>query len=510
MNNIIRLLSTTDLHGNIYPYSYADRKPRNYGLARLRTMIKQLRDENTVLLDNGDTLGGSALTFHHYMELSHQENPMSICMREMKYDYINIGNHGFNYGYDVMKQFLDDTQATCLTANVLYQGKPIGKEYDIREIAGKKVAFFGVTTHLVPIWEKTENIEGVTFPDAFETAERIVKKIRENEHPDYIVCLYHGGFEKDPVTGIEGEKPTGENQGYRMVKEIDGINVMICGHQHRVYCGTLDGVAYTEGDYCGTYLSCIEINTETNEITPKLLPVEREADPVIMTLAENEEQRTQKWLDSPLGTTDMDLVVHDEFDCRYHKSQLATLINMIQLEKTGADISGTPIFFRAPGIDREITMRDVISTYMFPNTLVVKKIDGRVLKEYLEKSAEFWSVKDGKVIINPLMDFPNIQYHNYDMLDGVEYTIDVNQPVGSRIISLTRNGVPVKDEDTFTLAVNNYRASGGGDFDMIANAETVTEIPDSNVDTIARYIMEHKNISFEPSDNIRIIPENND
>ena len=183
---------------------------------------------------------------------------------------------------------------------------------------------------------------------------------------------------------------------------------------------------------------------------------------------------------------------------------------MIQLEKTGADISGTPIFYRAPGIDSEITMRGVISTYMFPNTLVIKKIDGRILKQYLEKSAEFWSVKNGKVIINPLMDYPNIQYHNYDMLDGVEYTIDVNQPAGSRIVSLTRNGVPVRDDDTFTLAVNNYRASGGGDFDMISNAETVTEIPDSNVDTIARYILKHKNISFEPSDNIRIIPENNE
>ena len=508
MSKIIRLLSTTDLHGMIFPHSYADRKPRKQGLACMRTIIKQLRDENTVLLDNGDILEGSPLTFHHYLKCSDRENPMTACIRELKYDYINIGNHDFNYGYDVLKQYIDGTNAICLSGNVLYHGKVVGKEYDVKEIAGKRIAFFGVITHFVPEWEKPENIEGLEFPDAFETAKAIVRKIRENEHPDYIVCLYHGGFERDPETGIAAERISGENQAYRMIKEIEGINVMICGHQHRVYCGTLDGVAYTEADFRRSVLSCIEINTDTGEITPKLIRATREADPEIMALAEYEEQLTQKWLDTPLGHTDMDLVVHNEFDCRYHKSQLATLINLIQLDKTGADISGTPIFFGAPGIDEEITMRDVTGTYMFPNTLVIKKIDGKVLKQYLEKIAEFWSLKDGRVIINPLMDFPNIQYHNYDMLDGVEYTIDVTKPAGSRIVSLTRKGEPMKDEDVFTLAVNNYRASGGGDFDMIANAETVREIPDSNVDTIARYILKHGDISFEASNNIRIIPEN--
>ena len=144
-----------------------------------------------------------------------------------------------------------------------------------------------------------------------------------------------------------------------------------------------------------------------------------------------EEDRTQKWLDTPLGHTSMDMRITDDFECRYHKSQLATFINRVQLELTGADLSGSAIFFKAPGFAGGITMRDLISTYMFPNTLSVKKISGRVLREYLEKCLDFWSMEDGKVIINPLYDFPNIQYHNYDMIDGVEYEADIRKPSGS-------------------------------------------------------------------------------
>lgn len=506
MNKIIRILSTSDLHGMVYPYNYADMTSCNHGLARLRTMIRELRDENTVVLDNGDTLEGSPLTFYHYLNNPDEQNKIAECMRKTGYDYVNVGNHDFNYGYGKLREFIEGTGAVCLTSNVLYKGKPMGMPYDIKEIAGKKIAFFGITTHLVPNWEKPENITDMEFIDAFELARETVRTIREKENPDYIVCLYHGGLERDPVTGILGEKDCGENQGYRMIKEIEGLNVLICGHQHRIYCGTLDKVAFTEPGYTGAYLSCIEINTETGEITPQLLPADHEPAADIMRITDAEEQETQKWLDTALGHTEMDLKVHSEFDCRFNKSQLATFINRVQIDLTGADISGTRIFFTAPGFAGDITMRDLISTYMFPNTLVVKKADGRTIREYLEKCAEFWSIENGKVIINPLFDFPNVQYHNYDMLDGVEYVMDIRKPVGQRIISLTRNGKEVKEDDVFTLVINNYRASGGGNFDMIAAAETLREILTSSVDVIAEYIMKHKNIDFEPVNNITILP----
>ena len=291
-----------------------------------------------------------------------------------------------------------------------------------------------------------------------------------------------------------------------MIEQIEGLTAVICGHQHRNYCGVLNGVAYTEAGIEGEALSCIDINTENGVVIPRLLQVTSEPDEKILAMVRQEEDRTQQWLDTPLGHTPMNMKITSEFADRYHKNQLATFINRVQMELTGADLSGSAIFFKAPGFAGGITMRDLISTYMFPNTLVVKKINGRILREYLEKCLDFWSMQDDRVIINPLYDEPNIQYHNYDMIDGVEYTADIRRPSGSRLVSLTRNGREVRDEDEMTLAINNYRASGGGNFDMIANAPTIRDIPDSVVDILAEYIIKHGEIDFEPVDNIRIIP----
>lgn len=510
MKNRIRILSTSDLHGYIYPYSYADGSSKNHGLARLKTMIDELRDENTILIDNGDTIEGSPLTFYHYLHHKDEVCPISEAIKFLDYDYVNVGNHDFNYGLDVLKTHLEATNATCITNNVYYtsntngEKESLGVTYTVHEIAGKTLAIFGITTHFVPRWEKPENIEGMEFVEAFEAAKETLEIIKANEKPDYIICVYHGGFERDPETGEAAEEATGENQAYRMIEELDGIDIMIAGHQHRTYCGTINNTAYTEPAFEGQYLSCIDIDLDTNTITPSLLPATAEADEGMLALAKVEEEECQQWLDKTLGTTNVNLKVDDEFDARINKSQVITFLNLVQLDATQADISASALFLRATGFDKEITMRNLVSTYLFPNTLVVKKITGKVLREYLEKDMEFWAIEDGKIRVSPLYDFPNPQHHNYDMLDGIEYEAKISNPIGERITSLTRNGFPIKDDDEFNLVINNYRASGGGNFFMLKDSPTVKEIQTTMVDILANYIIKNKVIDFTPINNIKI------
>ena len=505
MSNTIRILSTSDLHGHIYPYSYATGEILNSGLARIKTMIDKLRDENTIVIDNGDTIEGSPLTFYHYLFHQDDDNPITKGMKLVDYDYVNVGNHDFNYGLATLEKHLKATNAICITNNVVYEdGTTLGSNYVIHEVLGKKLAIFAITTHFAPRWEKPENITGLSFIDAFTSAKDTVKTIKENEDVDYIICVYHGGFEKDPETGKALEEITGENQAYQMIEEIEGIDVMIAGHQHRAYCGTLNKTAYTEPAMDGKYLSCIDIDIDNNTITPSLLEVTDEADEAVLAITKDEEEACQEWLDKTLGTTNVDLYVDDENHARLYKSQLITFLNLVQLEETGADISASALFLRATGFKKEITMRDLVSTYQFPNTLVVKEVSGKVLREYLEKDMEFWTVIDDEIKVNPLYDFPNPQHHNYDMLDGIEYTAKISNPVGERIISLTRSGEPIKDDDTFKLVINNYRASGGGNFFMIRDAPTITEYQSTMVDVLANYIMKHKVIDFEAINNITI------
>ena len=501
----IRILMSSDVHGYIYPYSYATNKPERQGFGALAHTIKRLRNENTIVIDNGDVLEGSPFAYYHFEKEADKPNPITQIMNKIHYDFFNLGNHDFNHGQKTLMEHINNLDSICLSANLIYKGKPLSKPYHLINIAGKTIALFGVVTHFIPNWEKPENITDFEFIDALTCAKDICAKIKEDGKADYVVGVYHGGFEKDPHTITDVGGGVGENQGYEMCKQIDNLDVLLTGHQHRSLNGVLYNTAYIQNYHHATELSFVEIDTETGEIETKILKVDEEADEDVLKITQEEEDRCQKWLDTSLGTTNIDLVIKDENYARLHKSQVVTFLNNVNFAVTGADISGSALFLFAKGFEKNITMRDLVATYVFPNTLVVKKINGKILREYLEKTAEFWAVKDDQIIIEPSRDFPTPQHHNYDMLDGVEYEIKVSNPIGHRITRLTRNGVPVKDDDEFTLCINNYRASGGGDYGMIRDAETLQDIQINVVELIGEYIQKEEVIDFEPVNNINVV-----
>ena len=508
MNNSthrIRLLATSDIHGYIYPYNYGDGKEENHGLARVFTRIQKLRDENTLLIDNGDVLEGSPLMFYHLHFNQDEVNPMAKCLKYMNYDYMNIGNHDFNYGIEILKKHIEDSEVPCLTYNMVIDGKRIGPQYVIREMCGKKIALFGLCTQYIPHWEAPSNIEGAVFIDAYECAKETVELIKEKENPDYIICVYHGGFERNLETG-QLISETNENEGYRMMEEIEGIDVLISGHSHRSYCGKKFNTVYTQTLSEGKELACIDIDVETGEITAEVLSIDDEPDEGLMQVTQAEEDTCQEWLDQVLGTTKIDLHLTNEFDDCFNKSQVITFFNQITLDYTGADLAANSVFTNGGGFDETITMRDIVRTYVFANTLVVKELTGKVLKEYLERIAEFWTIRDGEITPSDLFRYPRTLYFDYDMLDGIDYTIKVSNPVGSRIIELLYQGKPISDDQVFSIVINNYRAAGGEFFPMIKNAPTLKEISTSMVEIIAEYILNHKVINFEPVHNIKIIP----
>ncbi len=502
----IRLLVTSDMHGYVYPYSYADGHDENIGFAKVKSVFDSLKDENTLLLDNGDVLEGSSLSFFHYHLHKEEVSPMTRVMKKIGYDYINVGNHDFNYGEKALEVHLKGIGAQCITANWLYEGKQYGKEYVIHEFGDTRIALFGLVTDYLTHWEAENNISHSSFEDVIETAERIVQKIQDKEHPDYIICMYHGGMEKDPITGLPTEELTGENVAYQLLEKVKGIDVLLGGHQHRTLSGKLFDTTFVQTRDKGCEIGCVDIYPAEDRIEVSVIPCDLPADSSIMECVQKDEDDCQKWLDLPLGESKVDLTIKDEEDARFHKAQLITFLNYVAMDASGSDLSANALFLHATGFPQEITMRNLVSTYVYPNTLFVKKISGKVLREYLEKDAEFFTMKeDGTIGVSKKYLEPKPQQYNYDMIDGIEYTISVSKPIGKRIVSLLYNGIPVKDEDTFTIAVNNYRASGGGNYDMIKDAETIKEIPEGMIEMVAKYIMKKKVIDFEPINNIHVV-----
>jgi 2',3'-cyclic-nucleotide 2'-phosphodiesterase/3'-nucleotidase len=175
------------------------------------------------------------------------------------------------------------------------------------------------------------------------------------------------------------------------------------------------------------------------------------------------------------------------------------------MEVTHADISATALFNQVLGLGPNISYRDLVNNYVYPNSLIVKEMDGKTLKAYLEQCADYFIVKDGNLAVNPLFDEPKPQHFNYDMLDGIDYTLKISNPLGHRVTQLTFRGKNIIDTDCFTVAMNNYRASGGGNFHMIPACQTVLDIQRDMTEILAEYIQDKKIVTIEHHDNIKVI-----
>ena len=147
----ITILGTSDMHGNIWGFSYEDSKETdNNGMARLYTYIQQVRAENpnTILIDAGDDIQGTIMTDDIYNKIPEEPHPVVAAMNYMGYDAMTLGNHEFNWGIDTMQKILSQAQFPVLAANVkdASGGFVTGAGWTIVEKDGVKVAVIGVVT----------------------------------------------------------------------------------------------------------------------------------------------------------------------------------------------------------------------------------------------------------------------------------------------------------------------------------------------------------------------------
>jgi 2',3'-cyclic-nucleotide 2'-phosphodiesterase/3'-nucleotidase len=472
-------------------------------LARYSTALKEARKNGDVLaLDNGDILQGSPLLtyFHKTLRKPHL---LSEVMNLIGIDVFNLGNHDFNYGSAILNQFLSDLKAPCLTSNILQHGKPFGVSHLI-DWEGHKIALIGSCTDYIPHWEQPANIAGMTFLDPITIITQEVNRLRAQA--DVVIVLYHGGLERDPLTGQPTEPLTGENMGYALA-QIPGIDLLITGHQHRSIITTIHKTLITQCAYNAKEFAKVELSFDPElTLSAQLITMkDYPEDQAVLDLIKPYQDQTEVWLDQPITTLyDYDFRIRDPFEARLHKHPLVSLINMIQLERSGAQLSGTSLFNDPIGFNPNVTTRDVVSTYIYPNTLVVKEINGIRLKAYLEKCAEYFIVSNGVIKVNPEYDSPKAQHFNYDMVDGIAYTLTISNPVGQRVTELSYLGKPIQPDEVFSLVINNYRSSGGGNFTMITDCPTLSEINTDMTDILIQYLESHPKLKLSHQNNINV------
>ncbi|MFD2133696.1 bifunctional metallophosphatase/5'-nucleotidase [Pseudogracilibacillus auburnensis] len=513
----LHILCTSDVHGNLLPIHYGTNEKVNTGLATYATAVKQARKkyDHVIVLDNGDLIQGTPLMTHYVNEYSEQKNPMINVMNQIGIDASVIGNHEFNYGMKVLSDAVEQAHFPWLSANILNEQtkQPLfGQPYIVKKFPnGLTIAIVGVTTHYIPHWEQSEHIEGIQFLDAFSTLQSWVNQIHMKEQPDVLIASYHGGFECDLKTGEPTEQITGENQAYKMCEEIKGIDILLTGHQHRQLTEVLHDVLVVQpGHHAQMYGKVdIELQKENGEwvMTNKsaeLLTLEGvEPDPVIIREMESLEQSTQQWLDEPIGHIKGDMSISDPFLARTSKHAFIQFIHQVQMDASGVDISVTSLLNNdTKGFGSTVTMRDVESNFMFPNTLIVLELTGKDIKLALEKSAEYFIVnKKNEITVNPAFMYPKPQHYNYDMWEGINYMIHVANEPGSRIKQVFYHGELLEHDQKYSVALNNYRASGGGNYDMFKHKPVVKEIQQNTTELICAYFKKHPIVKAETTKN---------
>lgn len=497
----IRILSTSDIHGYIMPINYADNSFVDCGFLSILNTIEEYKTENTLLIDNGDTIHGSPFLTYYY---DHQEgiNPIDLCLKD--YDYVNIGNHDFGYGKKQLKQYINDLNNRYLCGNVKMNGITLGKEYVIHEFdKDNRVAIIGCVSQCVLQYESKENIEGIEIEDCYGFCKRVIKKIKENENVNATIVVYHGGLEVDQ-NGEFIQEDNGENQGYRMCKDLD-FDILISGHQHMSLNTKLFSKVVTQCKENGKEFVLIDYDLETKQSHVELIKPKGYSVDLYNALLPLENS-VQKWLDEPVGIVEnVDLKIHDGFDARLHKSPLISFINEAQRELVNADLSGSALFNNAVGFNSRISIRDLISTYVYTNTVYKVKINGKQLREYLEVDARYFDISNDEIVVSEDYLKPTEKHFNYDMVDGVEYTIKVSNPRGQRIITLKHNGIDVKDDDEFSLAISNFRYGGSGGFDVFKNTEVLQASDEDMIVVLANYLMKNKITFVNHIDNIKVI-----
>ncbi len=513
----LTLLATTDLHGRVASWDYfsnapySDRAGDSVGLASVASVVDDVRaevgEDRVLVVDNGDAIQGTPLSYYYAVqEPVHEtgaEHPLATAFDAIGYDAQVVGNHEFNYGLDLLAKYESDLDFPLLGANVLdaATGEPALEPYTLvrKHVKGHKpvtVGILGLTTPGSAIWDKG-NVEGVLeFQDMVTAAETWVPRVRA-AGADVVVVLSHAGI---GGSSYDESLAPAENPADVVARTVPGIDVMVVGHTHRDAPSqvitnevTGDDVLLTQPYRWGSTVSRVDLSldkvrgrwdvsgVEASAIRTRDYPESQE----ILDLVADEHATTVAYVNQVVARSTEEL---SAVTSRYEDTAIIDFIQQVQTDTVTEALAGTehadlPVLSIAAPFSRtavfpagDVTVRDIAGLYIYDNTLHAVTMTGAQVKDYLEFSARYFAAVPAGGTFDPDRDTGagGTPDYNLDIVSGLEYEIDLSQPVGSRIENLTlADGTPLAADAEVVVAVNNYRRSGGGGFPHISSAPLV-------------------------------------
>ena len=484
----LRIIETTDVHGNFFPYNFITRTPWSGSMSRAAQFIDSVRaeagKENVVLLDNGDILQGQPTVYYYNFIDTVTPHIASRIYDTLEYDAATIGNHDVETGHAVYDRWVRQTSIPVLGANVIdtATGEPYLKPYAIVERNGVRIAVLGLLTPAIPAWLPEPIWSGLRFDDMEETARKWIPVIKEKENPHLIVGLFHSGHDASRRTG-----QWIENASCEVARNVPGFDAVFMGHDHQQYNRIL--AAPTPGD------SVVVLNPANNanaiaelDVTLTLAPdnsvLEKKLSGHIhdiSTLTPSERFLAEFAADREAVNTFVDRVIGEakgDFSSRdayFGPSAFIDLIHKLQLDITGADISfAAPLSADALIAEGPVRVSDMFNLYKYENLLYTMELTGEEIRNYLEEAYRV-RLADNPILQGHLLRFESEKptprnnrlknpAYNFDSAAGINYTVDITRPIGERVtITSMADGSEFKPDKTYKVAVNSYRGNGGGD-----------------------------------------------
>jgi 2',3'-cyclic-nucleotide 2'-phosphodiesterase/3'-nucleotidase len=516
---VLTIVETTDTHGAFFPYDFKADKPKATCLAQAYTLIKQERakaDTNVLLLDGGDNLQGQPFVYYYNFVADKEIHPFSAMMNELAYDAIAVGNHDVETGHAVYDKVNKELTAGFISANLLNEKtkEPYFKPYKIVVKNGVKIAILGLTT---PGFRKNFPVilySGIEIQDMVEAAKKWVPIIQEKEKPDLLIGLFHSGVDYTYAKGETFDAPMNENAVQIVAQKVPGFDMLFAGHDHQGWEGQgYDPVTKTKVDVkdpngkivpiYGALDDCKKIiivnvsmkwdraaKTWIKDFSGKLVTTEGvAADADFLKKFDPQFQAAKTWVSRAIGKVEGVMYGRDAL---YGDSAFVDMVHMLQLELTKDPANGlkpAQISFCAPldvgakvpaSDDGTVYVRDMFSLYRYENWMYTMDLTGAQIKGFMEVSYGDWfnimkdakdhliafkTGADGAIAIDARTNLPTtkVNSYNYDSVAGIKYTVDVSKPLGQRINILSlADGSPFEMGKKYTVAINSYRAMGGG------------------------------------------------
>lgn len=535
----LKIVQTSDLHGNYYPFDFIHQRDAAGSLARVHALVQANREiykDNLILLDNGDILQGQPTVYYYNYMDTVAPHLTAEMLNFMKYDAGNMGNHDIETGRAVFDRWSGDCQFPILGANIIdtTTGQPHFKPYQVLERDGVKIVILGMITPAIPVWLSENLWKGLRFDDMEDTARKWMKIIREKENPDLVIGMFHAGQDAQLMGSLYRE-----NASVEVARNVPGFDIVLMGHDHAREQKTIENIAgekvlIMDPSSNGVVVSDIDVRlklTNGKVVDKHISGVLTETknygvSESFMTQFAPQYETIRNFVSKKIGSFTETISTRPAY---FGSSAFVDLIHELQMKISGADISfAAPLSYDTEIKEGDVFVSDMFNLYKYENMLYTMRLSGKEIKDALEMSYDLWmnrmkSPDDHLLLLREQRregaedraSFKNYSF-NFDSAAGIIYTVDVTKPDGEKvqIISMA-DGTPFDRNKTYKVALNSYRGNGGGELltkgSGIAQDELKERIISSTDKDLRYYLMqyiERKNI-IEPRalNQWKLIPE---